>query len=75
MTDIEEAGVVVLFDKGGDKMDGRIYTNSDGLGGWPLLEQGLLKIPDPFRFKGVCICKRAKDPPETNEAVMYGYAR
>jgi hypothetical protein len=85
MVDIEDVGVQVLFDKIGDKSeksdkaerssDGSIHTGRDGLGEWAFLEQGLLKIPEPFGFKGVCIVKRAMDTPVTSEPVMYGYAR
>ena len=75
MLDIEEVGVQVLFDKGGDAFDGCLYTGAEGDGEWAYLEQGLLKIPHPDQFKGICIIKRAKDAPETAEPIIYGYAR
>lgn len=75
MMDIEEVGVQVLFDKGGDAFDGCLYTTETGEGQWAYLEQGLLKIPHPDQFKGVCIVKRAKDKPVTAEPVMYGFAQ
>jgi hypothetical protein len=75
MVDVEESGTLVLFDKWGDKFDGCLYTDDGGGGEWKYVEQGLLKVPDPFNFKGVCIVKKARDPPVTTEPVMYGFAR
>lgn len=41
----------MLRGQGGDKFDGCLYTDNQGEGTWPYLEQGLLKIDDPYSLK------------------------